>query len=301
MRAIANYILRGRLQAIGIISFLTIISLLMPALSYMISGLPIALVTLRRGGAVGIHVISGSFLLTLLLTYVVGVIPQVAMAFAVGVWLPIWCASLVLRVTESQGMMALAAAGIGFLFILFMHLYFGDVTAWWKSWLEQLIQSNLSSAVGEQYEQILNVVTPMMNAIMAAAIMFSIIVTTLLGRWWQSLLFNPGGFRPEFYALKLPRTLCYLTLLAVVALLLIGEQQQSILRDLLVLIIFLYMFQGLAAVHRVVHRRMLSVTWLGLMYCLLVLLPQMILFISCIGMVDSWMKGGRHGDDADKQ
>ena len=275
MHAIANYILRGRLQAIGITSFLTIISLLVPALAYLISGLPVTLVTLRRGPLIGIQVVAGSLLLTLGLTYILR------------------GDTVVLRTTRSQGLMALAAAGIGLLFILFMHLVIGDVTAWWKSWLELWIQSNLSAATGEQYKQIVNVVTPLMNAIMAALIMLSIILTTLAGRWWQALLFNPGGFRPEFYALGFPRVLCYLTVLGVVILFIIGEQQKSILRDALVLVIFLYMFQGLSAIHRTVQRRKLSVAWLGIMYCLLILLPQMVLFISCIGMVDSWMKGGR--------
>ena len=58
MRAIGNYILRGRLQAIGVISFLTIFSLLFPALAYLMSGVPVALVTLRKGGQIGIQVIA---------------------------------------------------------------------------------------------------------------------------------------------------------------------------------------------------------------------------------------------------
>ena len=58
MRAIANYILRGRLQAIGVTSFVTVISLFVPALAYMISGLPVSLVTLRRGPGIGIQYLS---------------------------------------------------------------------------------------------------------------------------------------------------------------------------------------------------------------------------------------------------
>ena len=295
MRAIANYILRGRLQAIGVTSFLTIISLLVPAVAYMISGLPISLVTLRRGPVIGIQILSGSLLLTLALTYIVGIIPEVALVFTVGVWLPVWCCAVVLRSTQSQGLMALTAAGIGLLFILFMHLYFGDVTAWWRSWLEMWIKTNISTTTGEQYKEVMNVVTPLMNAIMASLIMLSIILTTLAGRWWQALVFNPGGFRPEFYSLNFPRIMCYLTMLGVVILFILGEQEKSILRDVLVLVIFLYMFQGLSAVHRGVHRRKLSAAWLGIMYCLLILMPQMVLFISCIGMVDSWMQTSRSG------
>ena len=296
MRAIANYILRGRLQAIGITSFLTIISLLIPALAYMLSGIPVSLVTLRRGPSMGFQVVAGSLFLTLVLTFIVGIIPQVALAFCLGVWLPVWCCSTVLRASESQSLMALAASGIGLLFILFTHLLIGDVTAWWKSLLDLWIQTNLSAATGEQYKQALNIVTPLMNAIMASMIMLSLILTTLIGRWWQALLFNPGGFRPEFYAIHFPRVLCYATVLGVAILFIIGEQEISILRDALVLVIFLYMFEGLASIHRAVHRRNLSTAWLGIMYCLLILMPQVVLFISCVGMVDSWMKGGRPGN-----
>jgi len=293
MRAIANYILRGRLQAIGITSFLTIISLLVPALAYMLSGLPVSLVTLRRGPLMGAQVAAGSLFLTLVLTFIVGIIPQVALAFCLGVWLPVWCCSTVLRSTESQGLMALAASGIGLLFILLTHLVIGDVTAWWKSLLDLWIQTNLSATTGEQYKQVLNIVTPLMNAIMASMIMLSLILTTLIGRWWQALLFNPGGFRPEFYTIHFPRVLCYVTVLGVAILFIIGEQEISILRDALVLVIFLYMFEGLASIHRAVHRRNLSAAWLGIMYCLMILMPQIVLFISCVGMVDSWMKGSQ--------
>lgn len=298
MRAIANYILRGRLQAMGITSFLTIISLLVPAMAYMLSGLPVSLVTLRRGPSIGFQVVAGSLVLTLVLTFIVGIIPQVALAFCVGVWLPVWCCALVLRSTESQGMMALMAAAIGLLFILFMHLVIGDVTAWWRSLLDLWIRSNLSATAGEQYKQVLKIVTPLMNAIMAAMIMLSLILTTLAGRWWQSLLFNPGGFRPEFYALHFPRALCYLTVLGVGILFVIGEQQKSILVDVLWLVIVLYMFEGLSAIHRVVCQRKLSIVWLGLMYSLLILMPQIILFIACVGLVDSWVRGARPVDGA---
>lgn len=293
MRAIANYILRGRLQAIGITSFLTIISLLVPALAYLISGLPIALVTLRRGPALGIQIAAGSLLLTLGLSLMVGIIPQVALAFCLGVWLPVWCCASVLRASESQSLMALTAAGIAVLFILFMHLVVGDVTAWWKSWLELWIKTNLSAAAGQQYRQVLDIVTPLMNAIMAAMIMLSLIMTTLAGRWWQALVFNPGAFRPEFYALRFPRALFYLTLVGVVILFLIGEQEKSMLRDVLVLAVFLYMFQGLSAIHRAVHRRTLPIAWLAIMYCLLIIMPQIVLFIACVGMVDSLLKRGQ--------
>jgi hypothetical protein len=63
-------------------------------------------------------------------------------------------------------------------------------------------------------------------------------------------------------------------------------------RDLLWLLIIMYLFQGIASIHRLVRVRELSAAWLVAMYCFLVVLfPHMIVFIACIGMADAWMHG----------
>jgi hypothetical protein len=49
--------------------------------------------------------------------------------------------------------------------------------------------------------------------------------------------------------------------------------------------------QGIASVHRIVFIRALSKNWLILMYSFLMFLPQMALFLVCIGMVDALNRG----------
>ncbi len=75
-----------------------------------------------------------------------------------------------------------------------------------------------------------------------------------------------------------------------------------ILRDLLVIIVILYLFQGIASVHRTVNSKALSRNWLLGMYCLLAFLPQvMIIFIAWIGMTDSMLnRQGISGGDEEK-
>jgi hypothetical protein len=58
--------------------------------------------------------------------------------------------------------------------------------------------------------------------------------------------------------------------------------------DVLVLIVFLYVFQGVASVHRLVATGRLARPWLIAMYVLLAM-PQAVLFMACMGMVDTWM------------
>ncbi|MFQ5660935.1 MAG: DUF2232 domain-containing protein [Gammaproteobacteria bacterium] len=293
MHALGNYILRGRLQAIAVISFLSIFSLLLPALAYLMSGVPVALVSLRRGGLIGIQVITGSLFMTLLLTLLMHITPPVALAFALGIWAPIWCCSMVLRKTESQGLLVLTCGAAGMLFIVLMYAFMGDVPAWWKTWLDAWIESSFTAGRADEYKQIFAAAVPLMNAMMASGIVISLVLTTLIARWWQALLINPGLFKKEFYALRIPRVLCYPTSVGVIILLLNSDLQHSMLRDLLIVMVFLYMFQGVSAIHRIVSWRKLSLAWLVGMYGLLLLLPQMVLIIACIGMADSWLAGGK--------
>ncbi len=87
MRALGSYILLGRLQAVTAISLLTVISLLIPPLSYLLSGAPAGLVVLRKGPAYGMQVLLISLLVVVLFVALAGINPQVVFAFALGIWL----------------------------------------------------------------------------------------------------------------------------------------------------------------------------------------------------------------------
>jgi hypothetical protein len=78
--------------------------------------------------------------------------------------------------------------------------------------------------------------------------------------------------------------------LAVGLLFVVGAEVRPWLRDLLIVAMFMYLFQGIAAVHRTVATRRFSSAWLVAMYGLLLLAPQMILFMACLGLADSWMR-----------
>lgn len=292
MHAFGNFLMRGRPHAIGVVGTLTAISWFLPPFAFFMSGAPVGVLTLRRGGALGLEVILGSLLFVVALALLSGIHPAAAGAFALGIWVPVWLCSLVLRKTESQGALVLAAGGLGVLFVLLTYLLIDDVSKWWQTWFAAWFEANLPPEAAARYLGLLEAALPLMNAMMASALVTSVILTMLIARWWQALLFYPGAFRQEFYGLRLPRALAVPTLLAILLLLVVQEQSQALVRDLLVVALFMYLFQGVSAVHRIVAGRSLSQVWLVSMYGLLLLLPQMILFVACVGMVDSWMGGG---------
>ena len=172
MRALGNYILRNRLQAMGVISFFTILSLLLPTFAYLLSGVPVALVTLRRGGIIGIQVILGSILLTLVLILLFKLNPYIVLAFALAIWLPIWLCSMLLRFSESQGLLVLISGFLGMLFVIIMYILLDDVSGWWESWLELWIDNYLPPDIGEQYKRLFALALPLMNAMVASKTMY---------------------------------------------------------------------------------------------------------------------------------
>jgi hypothetical protein len=288
MHALGNYIIQNRMRAIGIISFLSVVSLLVPVVAYPLCGVPLALLIMRRGASNGLQVIAGCLLLTALLVILLNIQIYVVLVFILFVWGPVFCCASVLRGTDSQGWMVFTAGIIGMIMVLALHIYMDDVAEWWQVVLDLWIDVSLASDQKEQFREVTAGILPLMNALLASVIVVSLVLTTLMARWWQSVLFNPGGFRDEFAGLKLPEMLLYPCLAGIGMLLIAGEDKLPVLRDLLIITVFLYLFQGISAIHRTVRKRKLSTAWLVGMYSLLVFLPQMVLFVAFLGMADSW-------------
>ena len=289
MRRLGEYIFRGRLQAIAITSLFTVCALIVPLMTYLFSGVVPALVTLRKGPVAGMQVIAGSLLLTAAVAMLINISPYLMLLLALGIWLPTWFCATVLRVTEEQGRMLLAAGLCGLVYIVLSHLLIDDVVQWWKSLLQMWVDQVLAPETAGKYADKLLALAPLMNAMTNAGLVISLVTTLFCARWWQASMFLPGGFRQEFLALRLPKALI-LAVLACVGLLVAGQAEPgSVALEVLIMVVFLYVFQGIAAAHRMVAAGKLGGSWLIAMYVLLVLLPQAVLFVACLGMVDSWM------------
>lgn len=289
MRRLGEYIFRGRLQAIGITSLFTVCALIVPLMTYLFSGIVPALVTLRKGPLAGLQVIAGSLALTLAVALIAGVNPYLMFLLALGIWLPTWFCAVVLRMTEDLGRLLLAAGLCGLVYIAFSHFLLDDVVQWWKSVLELWVEQVIPPESAGKYAERLVAMAPWMNAATNAGLVVSLVITLFCARWWQASMFQPGGFRQEFQVLHLPKVLT-LALLACVGFLAAGlADAGSAPMEILVLIVFLYVFQGVASVHRLVAAGRLTRPWLIAMYVLLAVLPQAVLFLACMGMVDSWM------------
>ena len=292
MNALGNYLLRTRVHGILAISALTLLAIFVSPLSYFISGAPMGLLALRKGPATGLQVAAGCLLLTALPAMAFGLQPGIPIAFMVTVWLPVILCAGLLRSTQSQGLMVLCAGTVGVLFTALIYLMLEDLQNWWQEAFELWKEYATSEPARQQLEQAFQSISPWLSAIFASGLVMSLIITMLLARLWQSALFNPGGFRKEFYALRLPNILVFPTLAGLLALLLLPGEASMALRDGVILILVLYLFQGLSVIHGFLYTRARSRVWLLGMYGMFFILPRFILlFVSCVGIVNACLGG----------
>ncbi|CAH9018901.1 DUF2232 domain-containing protein [Candidatus Nitrosacidococcus sp. I8] len=287
MYAFAQFIIKNRAYAIGIAALLGRFSIMIPPLS-LFSGATVGLVTLQQGIKEGLIIIFGATFFLGLASLIV--IKKIDLAFLllIGLWLPSLLGCWILRVSRSQTFTLLAIGGISSLFAMGMHLAVGDVVTWWQQIIEQIIQqSNIKGAAAEQFTQRKSLI--LMNGLVAMFFGLNLMMTVLLARWWQGLLYNPTGFVREFHGLRLPYQLSWAAILLTIVVLMSDHSVEAhITTDLLIITIMMYLFQGLSAIHGLIATRNLPRLWLFPVYLgIFFLSPYFVIGIAIIGIVDT--------------
>lgn len=275
--------------------------MLMLPFAYLISGSVIALITLRKGGAIGLQTLIASLLVLYGFFVVADLLPQLSVAYALVIWLPVWLASTVLRLSQKQGVLICMVGLLVISLIVATYAIIGDVASWWQQWFDVMLEKAVPPERIDQYKDVLEAGAPMMNSMMAAALMLNIVMTVFCARWWQSRLFNSGAFQKEFHALRLPSAILPVSGIIMLLVFTAGEPWKSMLRDSTVILMFVYLIQGISSVHRNVDKLKLSSAWLISMYCLLVLIPQMGLLIACLGMTDVYIDWRRKKEGSENE
>lgn len=294
MQKLAALIMRGRVYAMLVAALFGVVSLLLPPLqpiSTTLSGGVIALVALRLGAREALYVIVGAVPGIMGVTWLLFGNPAPAVVLAAIVWLPILMLALILRQTISMGLTVQVAALLGAAVVVGIHGLLPDPAAWWHDMLANMIQqSRLDKAGLEQMGQIMQQVAPHMTGIVASALMLSALLSVVMGRWWQSLLYHPGGFGQEFRSLRLGHRVAYPAAAVLAISLFASGGLTAIITDLLVVLVIVYVLQGLAVAHAISFATKRSVVWLMLVYVLLAILPPFVVVaLAGVGFADSWM------------
>ncbi|MGB1110806.1 MAG: hypothetical protein ACPG4N_10650, partial [Gammaproteobacteria bacterium] len=206
-----------------------------------------------------------------------------------GTWLPALVLAYMLRVTVSLPATLMAAGLLGALPILAAYVVLGDPAAWWRENLAVFATElgNTGAVDPKAVDQMLEVLAANLTGGIGLMLALWSMASLLVARYWQALLFNPGGFKAEFLALRLGR-IATLGIAAVTAAGLLTGLMLII--DLSRPLAVVFAFQAAAVAHTAVelkrmHRGLLMALYVGVALLTTPLLHLMVLF----GMVDNWL------------
>lgn len=291
MQSLARFAMRGRPFAIGSAGVLGVLGLLLPAVG-ILSAAVVGLVTLRQGIQEGLVTTSGAAAFTALGSYLLFASPVPVLGLLLLSWVPIWLLGTVLRLSRSLPLALLAAAGIGLVAMLVVYAQSGEPQALWTELLEPIRAALVSSQSMEEETSraIVAEIARWMTGAFAGGLFLQLAVTLFVARRWQAALYNPGGFGAEFQQLRFPPVLAYGTLV-LAGLNALGEGvAPDWAEDLLVLLVVVYLMQGLAVLHALTARTAANRVWLVLLYLLLFFfMPHAAIAVSGLGLVDTWV------------
>jgi len=260
MREFAAFIVRNRLAA-GLAASL---GGALPLLG-IVGGAAAGLVTLHQGLPAGLLVAGMGSALASGLTWLVGGQPALGVILVLVSTLPVCGLAWVLRRSVSLSMAAQAGVlGAAALVALFFAAV-GDPAAFWREVAQAWLSGGGGEALGAaEREELLNQLpfTLLTGSFAANGLLLSL-GSLFLARSAQARLMNPGGFRREFYGLRLGRIL-----LAVTVLLLAGAvfSGWSLAVNLLAVFFAGWLVQGFAVIHQLVAAYGLPTGWLVVSY-----------------------------------
>jgi hypothetical protein len=126
------------------------------------------------------------------------------------------------------------------------------------------------------------IATLVVGGVTGLVVLLAAIVCLALARSWQAGLYNPGGFREEFHALRLtPKELAVLVVIGVIGMLL-GAHALAMLGWIPLLV------AGVALVHGFIGLKGMNGLWLVAFYVLLITTWPTILIVLLLGLIDTF-------------
>jgi len=289
VQSLASFIVRGRSQATLVVTAFAMLSLIVPLLG-LISSAALVLVTLRKGTGEGLVVGALAGLAGGLLAFAALGSPLPVVGFVLVLWLPIWGLGVVLRRTRSLALTIQATALVGLVIVVGIYVQAADPAAYWMELLEPVRRSLVEGGVIDAAvsKPMVARIARWMTGVFAATFYFQLLLALFIGRWWQALLYNPGGFGAEFRAFRLQSGVGYAALGLLVAMLLLDQAMWP--ADLLLLAAPLFFLQGVAIVHGLAHAHSVHRGWLfGFYGLLLLVMPYAEIVVAGFGFLDTWV------------
>jgi hypothetical protein len=277
----------GAVLVTGLLGLLPLFGL---GLLFFLPGAVPGLVTLVRGGRVGLSVALGASALLAGAMWFLGRPIPVGLIYSAWVLGPPLVLAWLLAQTQSLSMCLQVATLAGAVMLVVLHVSFGDPQQFWLPFVRDMAHEMQrqglpwdleKDGLAESLARTLWGWVTVLTVLLAMSALF-------LARWWQSLPQSTGGFAREFQSIRLGMALgAAAALIFVVSML----TTNALLDDLTRLFMGALVPIGLAAAHRFAAAGRFGTGWLWAIYVLLVLVaPVMVAVLAAWGFVDNWAR-----------
>ena len=276
MRALAEFIMRGRMQAILVVGVAAALPML-----FWLSAAAGSLVLLRRGLNDALSVLVWAIVPALAWWYFGDPRTLLVLLGSLGL-------ALLLRNQASWARVMLCSVGLGLLYVWGLAAVFGEPIAALAGELQKVLPETLSGAYeqfsDEERARLGALLAPVLTGLLAALLQIVTLLSLMLARYWQAALYNPGGFGSEFRALRVPPVVAIMLLVGM----LLGPSLGAQFAVLTPLCSVPLVFAGVALMHGLVAQGRLPRFWLVGLYVTLVLFMQLIYpLLAVLAIVDS--------------
>jgi hypothetical protein len=178
---------------------------------------------------------------------------------------------------------------ISLLAVVLVYTLFPNFGEYWREPLDQMVtqlaqQSDEFSLAELQKTE--NLIIEVLPGLFVSSIMFGTMMSLFLGRWWQAVFYNPGGFAKEFQSLNLGK----ISALIALAITFMAISVNNVFAFALVTVVFvLYLTQGMSLLHAAFQIRQINTTWLFVVYIIMFFIPHLVLLLVVAGMIDPWL------------
>ncbi|MDE1461260.1 hypothetical protein [Spartinivicinus poritis] len=282
MRGLAELIMRSPRHAAGVAAVAAIVPF-----AYWLSAATVALVILRRGWQAGSMVLAWGL---------VPAIGLVAFQHDISPVMTILGASvlaLVLRKSISWQVALLTSILVGLVMMLALLIFQPDVL---KAVAGQLHQALTQAGFYQQLsnepsgEQVVGYVKefllPAAAGSKASRCLLLSVVALMLARWWQSVLYVPGGFYKELFNLRFPPRVA----ITILILFFLGVNVGIGFAATLPIVLTPLFFAGLAMCHSIIVAKGNNTLGLAIFYAAQILLAPIMFFLTVlVALLDSFI------------
>jgi len=267
---------------------MAVLGLALPPATW-ISAAAVILVTLVNGPKSGLITTALSLAGAALFAFLIFSAPELALIFVLLAWLPSWLIATVLRQTVSLAYSLQVLTLMSMLAIVMLYQVFPDLGELWRQPLDEIVRQLAEQSTEftlAELQQTEDWVIAFLPGLFASSIMFGTILSLLLGRWWQAIFYNPGGFAKEFQSLNLGKVsaLCAITIMSIAA---VVDSVFAVAMVTVVLV--LYGIQSLSLLHAAINIRKINAVWLFVIYLIMFFVPHLLLLLILASLADPWL------------